>query len=80
MNYRQIATQYPITFEKCTKADGGKGYYAYSTLFPGILGDGATYEEAADDLHDVLGDVIAQRRERGEEIPEPEYLLQSQAL
>jgi len=71
-----MAARYPITFEKCVEAEGG-GYFAYSMLFPGILGDGASYEEAADDLFDVLGDVIAQRALRGEPLPEPEYLLQS---
>jgi len=70
MDFRLTAAKYPITFEKCTEANGGEGYYAYSPYFPGILGDGLTYEDAANDLLDVLEDVIEQRSERGEALPE----------
>lgn len=56
----ELAREYPLTFEAVPQEDGG-GFYAYSLAFPGIMGDGATRDEAADDFLEVLTDVIDKR-------------------
>lgn len=56
----ELAREYPLTFEAIPQEDGG-GFYAYSLAFPGIMGDGSSRDEAAEDFFEVLTDVIDKR-------------------
>lgn len=69
--FTEMARQYPLTFEPIPTEDGG-GFYAYSSAFPGMTGDGATRDEAAEDIIPVLADAIKRRVESGVELPKIE--------
>lgn len=68
MDYVREARRYPFTFERISDEDGG-GYLAYSTAFPGILGDGEEMDDAANDLETLLADIIQRRIEKGMALP-----------
>jgi len=63
-----LAAEYPITMMPIPAADGG-GYYAYCDKFPGLLGDGATMDQAAADYRAVLVSVIEDRLASGTVLP-----------
>lgn len=62
------ALEYPVTLTPVPEEDGG-GFYASSEQFPGILGDGASADDAIKDFREILADVIQERLDEGRALP-----------
>lgn len=62
---------YKVEISKISESDGG-GYVATIPLL-GCIGDGATIEEAINDVYNVAEAFISIAKERGMSIPQPDY-------
>jgi Uncharacterized protein encoded in hypervariable junctions of pilus gene clusters len=67
-NAETLAAEYPVTLAPIPVEDGG-GYYASCDKFPGLLGDGDTLEQAAEDFRHVLTSAIERRLSEGKALP-----------
>jgi predicted RNase H-like HicB family nuclease len=67
------ALDYPIQVERLSAEDGG-GFAAYALDLPGCMSDGATQEEAVENVRDAIAAWIEQAQAMGRAIPPPHQI------
>ncbi len=70
---------YETVVRKLSLEDGG-GYFAYYKDFQGVMGDGASVEEAMNDVKSAFACYLEVTLEKGEEIKEPSHLSKSKRI
>ena len=63
---------YAIQVERLSEADGG-GFAAYAIDLPGCMSDGATQEEAIENVRDAIAAWIEQAQAMGRHVPLPRH-------
>ncbi len=69
-----MADNYRIEITALAEEDGG-GFIAIVPSLPGCMADGATQEEAIENLRDAIAQWIAEARVMGRPVPEPAYYV-----